>query len=255
MEWIYLSPHLDDVALSCGGLVWEQRRSGLAVSIWTVCAGDPPPGPLSPFAQSLHERWQVGVEAVELRRLEDIAACAVLGAAYRHMQVPDCIYRHGNVSREVLYTSESAIFGQLNPEEDVVVDQLCTELLEILPHEAALACPLALGGHVDHRLTRAVIEKVMQSRLHNSGLDLWYYADYPYARNELQSLADLNETPGWSMQVYPVNADALHAWQRAVAAYTSQISTFWQDLNEMGADLQGYTSHSGGVRLWQHKLP
>ena len=117
MEWIYFSPHLDDVALSCGGLVWEQRRAGQRVSIWTLCAGDPPAGALSPFAQSLHARWQTGADAVALRRQEDIAACAALEAEYRHLDVPDCIYRRGEVSRQVIYASESDIFGELKAEE------------------------------------------------------------------------------------------------------------------------------------------
>ncbi|MBN2499463.1 MAG: PIG-L family deacetylase, partial [Anaerolineales bacterium] len=57
LKLIYLSPHLDDVALSCGGLVWEQAQAGMAVEVWSVCAGDPPPGELSEYARSLHARW------------------------------------------------------------------------------------------------------------------------------------------------------------------------------------------------------
>jgi len=252
MEWIYFSPHLDDVTLSCGGLVWEQRRLGLPVQIWTICAGDPPPGPLSPFAESLHERWQTGEDAVALRRLEDITACVILGAAYRHLQVPDCIYRLGSVSRLALYTSDTAIFGQVDPEEDALVDQLSADLLEILPDQAVLVCPLTIGGHVDHRLTRTVIEKVIQSR-HKNGWELWYYADYPYVRDEFQTLANLQQSLAWKLHTYPVTEDGLHAWQRAATAYTSQISTFWQDLDNMRADLWSYAQQAGGVRLWQRE--
>ena len=253
MEWIYFSPHLDDVSLSCGGLVWEQRGAGLPVSVWTICAGDPPPGPVSPFAESLHARWQMGAQAVSHRRLEDIASCAELGAAYRHLQVPDCIYRRGNVSNDVLYTSEASLFGELNPEEAALVDQHCEELLEILPDQAHLVCPLALGRHVDHQLTRVMVEKVIQSRPQNTGWDLRYYADYPYAHNEIQTLTNLQRSLAWKMHNYPVTEDGLLAWQRAVAAYASQISTFWQDLDTMKTDLRSYAHQVGGVRLWQRK--
>ena len=68
MEWIFISPHLDDIALSCGGLVWELAHAGDQVSIWTICAGEPPVAPLSPFAESLHDRWQTGAEATQRRR-------------------------------------------------------------------------------------------------------------------------------------------------------------------------------------------
>ncbi|MBA4379671.1 MAG: PIG-L family deacetylase, partial [Anaerolinea sp.] len=57
MRWIYISPHLDDAVLSCGGLIWEQSHAGTQVEIWTVCTGDPPEGPLSPFAEVLHAEW------------------------------------------------------------------------------------------------------------------------------------------------------------------------------------------------------
>ncbi|MEZ4728018.1 MAG: PIG-L family deacetylase [Caldilineaceae bacterium] len=44
---IYLSPHLDDVALSCGGQIFGATRTGQRVLIVTITAGDPPP-PLFP---------------------------------------------------------------------------------------------------------------------------------------------------------------------------------------------------------------
>jgi LmbE family N-acetylglucosaminyl deacetylase len=50
MRWIYLSPHFDDAVLSCGGLIFEQARQGIPIEIWTIFAGNPPPGPLSMFA-------------------------------------------------------------------------------------------------------------------------------------------------------------------------------------------------------------
>jgi LmbE family N-acetylglucosaminyl deacetylase len=252
MEWIYISPHLDDVALSCGGLVWEQRRAGVPVSIWTVCAGDPPPGPLSPFAESLHTRWQTGVDTVALRRREDIAACAELGAVFRHLRVPDCIYRRGSVSQEALYASEAEIMGEIKPEEAGLVDRLCAELLEVLPDQAVLVSPLTLGGHVDHRLTRTIVEKALQAK-HPAGWELWYYADYPYVRSELQILADLQRNLAWKLHAFSVSEDGLQAWLRAVAAYSSQISTFWHDFDTMRADLRVYAQQAGGIRLWQRK--
>ena len=251
MEWIYFSPHLDDVALSCGGLVWEQCHAGNPARIWTICAGDPPPGPLSPFAESLHDRWQLGREAVESRRLEDIASCAELGASYWHFLVPDCIYRLGNRSNEALYTSEASLFGQVHPQEAALIDRLSGELGAILPDQATLVCPLALGGHVDHILTRSVVEKLLDSKPDKASWDLWYYADYPYARDELQALTNMQRSLAWNMQSNSVTVDCLLAWERAVAAYTSQISTFWPHLEAMKANLRSFSSQAGGIRLWQ----
>jgi uncharacterized MAPEG superfamily protein len=156
------------------------------------------------------------------------------------------------MSQQALYISESGIFGKLNPEEEHLVDQISATLREILPAQAVLVCPLTLGGHVDNRLTRVAAERLIQSKLH-AGWVICYYADYPYARTELQTLADLQRSLAWNVHAYPVSDDGLHAWQQAVAAYSSQISTFWQDLDTMRADLSTYAHQAGGVRLWQRK--
>ncbi len=128
MSWLYLSPHLDDAALSCGGLIWEQAQSGEEVSLWTICAGDPPSGPLSPFAESVHARWGTGREASAARRAEDIRSCAILGAAFHHLSIPDCIYRRSPKTGEVLYGSEETIFGPVHPEETLLVSKLARQI-------------------------------------------------------------------------------------------------------------------------------
>ena len=241
MEWIYLSPHLDDVALSCGGLVWEQSRAGDSVSIWTICAGDPPPGPLSPFAESLHSRWKTGRQAIERRRSEDIAACSRLGSAYRHFQIPDCIYRLAPGSDEHLYTTEESLFGELNVREENLIQSLSAELACSLSPDAQVACPLSLGGHVDHRLTRAAASGLARS--------LYYYADYPYvldAWGEIQRLQD----QGWKAQHFLISARGMAAWQTAVGEHTSQISTFWDADAEMRKALHNYNNQMGGISLW-----
>ena len=250
MNWIYLSPHLDDVALSCGGLLWEQATQGLTVSIWTVCAGDPPDGGVSPYAASLHTRWGSGVEAVSLRRSEDAASCQQINAAYRHLSVPDCIYRKGGDSGGWLYVSDSALFGGLHGDDLPLVAALSAELAATLPKPAALVCPLALGGHVDHQLTRRAVEQLLGRPGIATGWSLWYYADFPYAARESVYQVEM-PAEGWTSTAFAVSQDGLAAWIRSVAAYHSQISTFWNDVDAMRADLQEYAHRGGGVRLWQ----
>jgi LmbE family N-acetylglucosaminyl deacetylase len=245
MNWIYLSPHFDDIALSCGGLVWEQNRTGETVESWTICAGEVPPGPLSPFAASLHARWETSQNAPAERRAEDLAACRAMGAISRHFDLPDCIYRRNPADAAHLYTSEEAIFGPLHPAEEGLVAQLAADLENLLPASATVVCPLTLGGHVDHRLTRAAAEKINRS--------MWYYADYPYVLNQAHQLKILRQS-GWQSADFPVSESGLEAWITSVAAYTSQVSTFWPDNASMRAALCDYWHGSdGGVRLWRPK--
>jgi LmbE family N-acetylglucosaminyl deacetylase len=259
MKWIYLSPHLDDAALSCGGLIWAQTQRGDHVEIWTICAGDPPTGKLSPFAEELHQRWQSGIEAAARRREEDLISCQAISATPRHFPLPDCIYRRAGEdywqageSRQqnaaspgaFLYPDYQAIFGALHPLESDLVQQLARRLDESLPLEAVVVCPLTVGGHVDHRLTRLAAEQVRR--------DLWYYADYPYADDlvqrpeQLERLAPANAI----RRTFRLNREALQAWGKAVAAHRSQLSTFWPDLKAMQAALQGYYTRMGGAVLW-----
>jgi LmbE family N-acetylglucosaminyl deacetylase len=242
MSWIYLSPHPDDVALSCGGLLWGQSQRGETTSVWTVCAGDPPAGALSSFARQLHSRWGVGRHAMAVRRKEDQASCALIGAAYKHFPIPDCIYRRSPVSGMHLYTSETAIFGSMDSAEAALLADLCGMIKEHLPPQTQLVCPLGLGGHVDHRLTRATAELL--------DLPLWYYADYPYVLSNAQNIPRLLPT-GWEEQVFELSEAELQAWVESVAAHKSQISTFWSDTNAMQAAIRRYYQESGGVRLWR----
>lgn len=254
MAWVYISPHLDDVALSCGGLVWEQAQAGQRVSVWSICAGDPPLGPLPPFAQSLHTSWNTGREAVAQRRAEDIESCARMGASWRHFSVPDCIYRRGEKDGEPLYASEESLFNRLHSSEANLVHKLSAELAQSLrrlapnpernvaaERDIKLVCPLTLGGHVDHRLARAALESLGQS--------LWYYADYPYVLDHAGELTHLQGL-GWEAVVFPISERGLKAWEQAVAAHASQISTFWPDLDSMKAALRDYLQQVG-ITLWR----
>jgi hypothetical protein len=55
---------------------------------------------------------------------------------------------------------------------------------------------------------------------------------------------------GWAEVSFLVSAAGLEAWQAAVAAHASQISTFWPDLEAMRAEIQAYLAGPGGVLLW-----
>ncbi len=259
-KWIYLSPHLDDVAISCGGLVWQQSQAGDLVEIWTFCAGDPPPGPISPYAQELHARWQTGTEAASSRRQEDRISCQELGVTWRHFSLPDCIYR-ADSSGIYLYTSDDDLFGDLQPADlgqiDVARDRILNNLddadrlsgssansgrLAQISQEIRIISPLAIGNHVDHQLVRAAAEASVHP--------LWYYADYPYTNEEPDGIQYLIQT-GWRAKTFPLSEAAVLAWGRAVLAHRSQVSSFWSGEAEMWADIRTYQGQMGGVRLWQ----
>ena len=174
---IYLSPHFDDAALSCGGQIYQHTSQGAAVLIVTIMAGDPPIVHVSGYAQSLHDRWQMASDAVEGRRAEDLAACRILGADALHWTTPDCIYRFHPHTGESLYVSDEEIFGSIDPAELDLVEALAQQI-QRLPAHGRLVIPLTVGHHVDHQLTRMAAER-------SASYDtLVYYEDYPYAQDQ-----------------------------------------------------------------------
>lgn len=255
MGWVYLSPHFDDVVLSCGGLVWEQVQAGQAVNIWTICAGAPPADQaLSPFALGLHQRWQAGEEAVTTRRKEDEAALCLLGADARYWDLPDCIYRRlpdgpDGIGGSCLVNGEDDLWQPLHPLEASVVARLRDWLARELGAEDVLVSPLTLGNHVDHSLVRAAAEQA--ARL--AGCAIRYYPDYPYAVKPEADEA-VKTGAGWQKEAHAVSREGLRAWQDAVDCYTSQISTFWQGRAALDAALEAYWRAGGGTYLWRPGL-
>jgi LmbE family N-acetylglucosaminyl deacetylase len=241
MEWIYLSPHFDDAALSCGGLIWEQAQAGQAVHIWTICGGQPGED-LSGFAQEKHRSWERGPDAVAVRRAEDADSCAILGAGTRYFSIPDCIYRRHPQDGNFLYDSEELLWGGLHKAEEGLLAELSTTLEREIPADARLISPIALGNHVDHQFTRMAVERLER--------DLWYYADYPYVLNCEEELAEMRRH-GWMSVQLSVSEQGMDAWQRAVAAHASQLSTFWADIPQMETALREYRGRMGGTFLWR----
>lgn len=241
-HWVYLSPHLDDVVLSCGGLIWQQIQKGDQVEIWTVFAGDRPVGLLSPFAQLLHTRWQSGQDSARTRRLEDVAACKVLNAVYRHFDFPDCIYRFDEAGRPVI-TREEDLFQPEYHGELTLTQSLTEKLTRELPKEAVVVMPYGFGNHIDHQLTRFSADK-LQSRK-------WLYADYPYSAADARTKTTWLNLSGNNYQLPVDMKKGLIRWQDAVAAYETQLSTFWTSLEDMRQKISDYCYTGLGSLLRQ----
>jgi LmbE family N-acetylglucosaminyl deacetylase len=242
MRWIYISPHFDDAVLSCGGLIWEQTHTGIRVEIWTICAGDPSPGAISPFAQAMHDEWKTGSaqETLALRRIEDQNACRRVGAQAVHFPVPDAIYRRTNTG-SLLYPN--SIFDGTNPRDEAVIDEIMSLVSDNLSQYDTLVCPLSLGRHVDHLNVRAALERL--------GRPLWYYADIPYLfrhPNELESI--IGQMPNRN---FFVSAEGLRAWQESIAAHKSQVGMLFENEDDMRQKIREYARQFEGLRLWERE--
>jgi LmbE family N-acetylglucosaminyl deacetylase len=256
---VYLSPHLDDAVLSCGGLIHQQVMAGQRPLVITLFAGRPPTGVgLSVFAQSQHARWGDPGDIIATRWAEDQAALAALGADYLRLDYPDCIYRgQEHISEPVpdgrsrwLYASEDAIFGQVHPTEEALPAELADTLTEFIPlgDDVTLYAPLTVGNHVDHQLAFAAA-----LFLRAQGWQIRLYEDYPYAETEgaVSGALAARGLERWQMTTVPLTEDDLTAKVEAIACYESQLEVLFGSPQAMPGRVRGYATGVGGERLWQ----
>jgi len=239
MRWIYLSPHLDDAALSAGGWIYDQTQAGNPVEIWTIMCGYPPTKDLSIFAQYLHHQWGMdsAKQVVSGRRVEDKKAASILGAKTRHFGFLDCIYRQDK-NGDWLYFD---IFVDPLPGEADLPKQIASAISARLKPDDKLVCQFGVGKHIDHITVRLAAELL--------GRPLHYVADIPYLFSYPAHLKP--NTVGMKKKVERVSKAGLKAWKEAVLAYQSQISALFKNPRAMRGQINAYVSKFGGVPFWQ----
>jgi len=216
-RWVYLSPHLDDAVLSCGGIIFEQRKAGISVEIWNWMSGTPASdAPFSDLARSVHAEWGLASakEVLDHRLAEDRLAALRVDASPRYFDFLDCIYRYDEHGSP-LYTDD--IFVPPHAVDAPLVDQISAKIQENLRSDDILVCPLTIGNHPDHVIVRHAAEKV--------GHPLFYYADIPYAIWYPEQLTEITED--LEVKSHSVTEEGLHVWQEAASAYASQLTVLF----------------------------
>ncbi|MBN2471772.1 MAG: PIG-L family deacetylase [Anaerolineae bacterium] len=231
---LFLSPHLDDVVLSCGGSIYQLAAKGHTVVVYTVMAGKPARLlPESPILSDLHTRWETGSSPVSERRWEDIKGVRSLGAIPRHGAIPDCVYRltyQPGGEPVALYPSEESLWGPVHPAD--TAPMLLGAMPLPYPETEVLHIPLGAGGHVDHRLVWDWGRRLAHTY---TGIEVLFYEEYPYSarRGAVQKALQAFAPQPLEAVLHPLDEAALAAKTGAIACYESQISTFWQHVEDM----------------------
>lgn len=249
MEAIYLSPHLDDAALSCGGRIAAQVKQGKTVRVINLFAGVPhlTDDQFSPYAQKQHRTWDLKPrEAVLARRAEDRAVLESLGAQIENWEYYDAIYREAE--RKFLYTDHQKLFGPIHPAESALIDQITERLMTIQDThpEVRFFAPLRVGGHVDHLITRACAVQLYQQ-----GASVAFYEDFPYVGR-----SDWQDEPTTVEQAiaelpFPVKSQVIaidvNVKIQALQGYKSQLMSLFGDWEGVGMarEVKAYTAKVG----------
>lgn len=252
--YLFLSPHFDDVAFSCGGLVNRLVGEGRPVLIYTVMAGIPAAYTPSPITEELHARWGIGAtpeRAVLSRRAEDTDAATALGASIAFGAVPDCVYRVHPAEGTPLYPAGKSIFAAIHPADPATPQGIAAMIrAEIHERPTALYAPLGVGNHVDHQLVRAAARLLADDFPEGPS---YFYEEYPYMREgraaAVRALTAFNQP---MLRVsHPTAEKHLAAKIAASARYRSQIGSFWADAAALDADLRAYHAAAGGEAVWR----
>jgi len=163
-----LSPHLDDAAFSCGGLLHALGAAGwdvVTVTVFTASVADP-----TGFALACQTDKGLGpeVDYMDLRRAEDAAAIRALGLARpRHLPFREAPHRG--------YASAPALFQDVRADDGVVPD--LTGAFRALVAETTptlILAPQAIGGHVDH------VQVVRALDAAEPAAPILWWRDFPY---------------------------------------------------------------------------
>jgi LmbE family N-acetylglucosaminyl deacetylase len=187
---------------------------------------------------------------VDIRRQEDQAALKIVGVKSHYLDVPDCIYRRGGEQDRWLYASEEALFRKLNVVENKLISDITQKLVAYVKILSAhskdivrTVAPLAIGNHVDHQLVRSAAERAF-------GADtLTYYQDFPYVLKKEQILA-YETSADWHSAITELDERAINCKVAAIAAYESQISTFWENRQVLEAEVKAAVRNWGNGELF-----
>lgn len=243
---VYLSPHLDDAALSCGGAIAASPAQTLVI---TLCTAPPPPGTIfNAVAVEFHAEWGLAPdEVLRVRWEEDAAAMELLGVDYVYAGWLDAIYRVPEA-----YCSRATLYRPPVPDDPLLpqVRDLLTMLMERAPR-ATIYAPLGAGNHVDHLAVFAAALACPPDRIA-------LYEDINYALTPgavERRLAEIGQP--LVAELAPFDPSALRTKIAAIAAYRSQMAALFGGTTAMEAAITAYHAalarDRGGYaeRIWR----
>lgn len=178
-SFVFISPHLDDVVLSCSQLILYLTNLGkkvIVVTLFTRAQTDT----ISPQANRLLHgcNYKNSEKLYFDLRSEDKKALEYLGAESMHLGFIDAAWR--SVNGKLVYPNEKEQFsGKISSQDSSLVKDLQKIIVDILMdmHDVVVLGPLAIGGHADHVIANRLVNKL------NTTKSFW--EDFPYNVDEI----------------------------------------------------------------------
>ncbi len=164
---LFISPHLDDVALSCSKSISALRRQGFEVFVVTLFSTSDNPKRIG------SRPWEK--VSYEERKREDVKACESLGAKALHLDFLDAPYRLRKFSKfNSLFLSSTKNYPQL-------IKDLASRIITLIDEHQPIKifAPLGIGWHIDHLLTFEAVYSLKSNAKFNQ-VEFYFYEDRPY---------------------------------------------------------------------------
>jgi LmbE family N-acetylglucosaminyl deacetylase len=263
---VFVSPHPDDAALSCGGLIASLRERNEAVTIVSIFSGAGDLASLTPYQRLAlgfggQEKWQPGdtyllpdapdegaaamaaADAMAVRRAEDESFGRFAGATNVFLDLPDAVFRG--------YEDHAQLMGRPRPDDSPPLPELRRVLARLRPDRLYL--PLAIGGHVDHVQARRAATTLLAEPDSPFSDRTLFYEDFPYAYNlGFERLDQLD--PGFPALLPPLVSLApeyiaignlIDRKLEGLRAYTSQLGRLFGGADEMVAAVRAQAARVG----------
>lgn len=230
---LFLSPHLDDVAFSCGGLMAQLADAGWRSVMATAFTASVLPVTGFALACQLDKGLGPEIDYMALRRDEDRAAAVILGVSdLRWLDLPEAPHRG--------YGTAPELFGAIRPDDDVwrpLAEQIAALVDEMQPD--LVFAPQGLGNHVDHRQMIRAVSQIAPQRLA-------FYRDTPYAIRNPNAVLNV-EASGMHERVLGIT-EGLQRKIDASCAYDSQIGFQFGGPAALAAALSEFAVREGQGR-------
>lgn len=180
---MFVSPHLDDAILSCGGLIFKYIEKGAQCDIINIFNKiDLEIRELSSIIKEyISEDMSCDIENVnidtckkwnQLRKRENDCASKYLKCNMKDLEYVDAIFRH--TYYDYIYKNEEQLFGE-GKEDDLIIS-LYNELRAFCYDYDLCYFPKSIGKHVDH----IIANKVGNLLIDNKIAKVCFYYEQPY---------------------------------------------------------------------------
>ena len=237
---LFISPHFDDIALSCGGTLAHLAQRKADILLVTVFTADLPTGMQIPsLAMELHKQWGGDNAPFKLRSLEEQSVAKHLGAKYHWLDFLDGMYRYQDMK-----DWQEQFNPDFQPKSDPCFEPVRKALLQIIQEHpgATVFAPLGLGHHRDHLIVHQAVNSIRA--MTSTTTTYFYYEDYPYAaKADLQArLAQLE----WATRSLTIEIGAtLPERVRLIEMYTSQVEMLFGEARNIYTRVHDYATHVG----------